>query len=399
MFAYRINVNKFLLTLAALLTSSVFAQSAQMDKPPVFIGFDGAHGQKTNTAPKAIESGIKVAIDEINAAGGVLNGRPLKLLKTDNKGVTARGKDNFVELAQNKDIVAVFGGKYSPISVETLPEAHRLKLPLISVWGSADQITDHAYKPSYSFRVSLKDSWGVEAMMKRISQKYKAKSVCAFLPNTAWGRSTDGVIKAKAAEFGLNFLVIRWYNWGDSSFKLPYKECQDGGGQALLFVGNEKEGAILFKEMAALPANQRLPVVSHWGVSGGLIHELVGSDLDKVQVDVIQTFTFIDNSRPKAKSLAEQVIRNNKLKSLNEIQSPVGVAQAYDATHLVALAVNKAQSADREKVRTALENLPEFSGAIRDYKPAFTKENHDALTSENVLFVNIKPNGMLVPAP
>jgi branched-chain amino acid transport system substrate-binding protein len=121
---------------------------AQNQKPPVWIGFDDAYGLKTNTSAIATEWGIKAALEEINAKGGVLNGRPLKLMTTDNKGISARGKDNFVQLAGTPDLVAVLTGKFSPISVEILPEAHRLKVPMISVWGSADPITDHDYKPS-----------------------------------------------------------------------------------------------------------------------------------------------------------------------------------------------------------------------------------------------------------
>jgi len=397
-YKYRGNeVKAIICVVLSVIACASHSQVTGSEQAPIYIGFDGAYGQKTNTAPQAIEAGMIVAINEINQAGGVLNGRPLKLIKTDNKGVTARGKDNFIELSQQKDIVAVLGGKYSPISVETLPEAHRLKLPLISVWGSADQITDHSYKPSYSFRVSLKDEWGVEAMIERIAKKYKAKNACAFFPSTSWGRSADNVIKSKSSAYGVNFSAIRWYNWGDSSFMQAYKECLDAGGQALMFVGNEKEGAILFKEIAAMPANKRLPIVSHWGVSGGAIHELVGNDLGKIQVDIIQTFSFINNNRPKAKYLAEQVKKNNKLESNADILSPVGVAQAYDAVHLLALAIQKAKSSNREQIRNALEELPEYKGAIRDYAPAFTKENHDALSKKNVIFVSIGRNGTLVP--
>lgn len=381
-----------------MLPSFIFAQGVQHNKAPVFIGFDGAYGQKTNTAPIAIEAGIQQAIKEINASGGVLNGRPLELIKSDNKGVSARGKDNFIDFSINKDLVAVLGGKYSPITVEMLPESHRLSIPLISVWGSADQITDNTYKPSYAFRVSLKDSWGVEAMMRRLSQKFKAKQVCAILPNTAWGRSADNVIKSKSHELGQKYPVIYWYNWGDSTFKLAYKECQGSKSEGILFVGNEKEGAILFKEIAQLPIKERLPVISHWGVSGGAIHELVGADLDKINFEAIQTFTFIDNSRPQAKKLGEQIIKTKGLRSVSEIQSPVGVAQAYDATHLIALAINKAKSTDGVKIRDALEALPNYQGAIRDYSPAFTKIRHDALTSNDVIFVRINSNGQLVPS-
>jgi branched-chain amino acid transport system substrate-binding protein len=183
------------LALVALMTliplSGGWAQAATLNAPanenapPVFLGFDGAYGQKTNTAATAIEFGLRQAIEDINAAGGVLGGRPVRLLTTDNKGITARGKDNFVDLAQQKDLVTVFGGKYSPVTVESLVDAHRLRLPIISVWGSADQITDHLETPSYSFRVSLKDSWGVAAMLNRIVTNLNASTACALLPNTA----------------------------------------------------------------------------------------------------------------------------------------------------------------------------------------------------------------------
>jgi branched-chain amino acid transport system substrate-binding protein len=116
-------------------------------REPVYIGFDGAYGVQTNTAPKAIERGIRAAMEEINARGGVLGGRPLQLLTTDNQGVSARARDNYLELAARPDVIAVLGGKFSPVIVETVPEAQRMQVPLVSVWGSADPITDNGHSP------------------------------------------------------------------------------------------------------------------------------------------------------------------------------------------------------------------------------------------------------------
>ena len=373
--------------------------AADPGRAPVLIGFDGAYGQKTNTAPIAIELGARAAIDEINRAGGVLGGRPLQLVTTDNKGVSARGRDNFVELASMKGMVAVMGGKYSPISVEVLPDAHRMKVPLISVWGSADAITDHGYQPSYSFRVSLKDEWGVEAMIRRMGQKYKATSACAFLPNTAWGRSAENVIRTRAGKFHLHFPVVRWYNWGDVTFSEAYQACLQGKAQALLFVGNEKEAAVLLRDMVHQPPAQRLPVVAHWGTVGGTLHELVGDALQQVTFDVIQTFTFVNNPRPQARRLADWIHRNSPYATDTAIPSPVGAAHAYDTVHLLALAVRQAKSADPVKVRDALEHLPAHAGAVRDYTPPFTRQRHDALGPQQLLFVRLTPQGVLLPVP
>ena len=375
-----------------------FAQNpAQAQPAPVWIGFDDAYGLKTNTSAIAIEWGIKAAMEEINANGGVLKGRPLKLMTTDNKGISARGKDNFVQLAGTKDLVAVLTGKFSPISVEILPEAHRLKVPLISVWGSADPITDHAHKPSYSFRVSLKDDWGVEAMMRRLATKYKVRQACAILPNTSWGRSAEKVIQEKSGRQTTQFAVVRWYNWGDASLKDHYKACLDSRTQGLMFVGNEKEGALLVKEMAAQTPAMRMPVVAHWGAVGGTLHEMVNEELSMVNIDFIQTFTFINNKRPRAVYLADWILKNQGLKSAHDIPSPVGAAHAYDTVHLLAQAIDKAQTTSPPKIRDALEKLPAFHGSVRHYPQPFTAQRHDALDKSQVLFVKLTPSGQLIP--
>lgn len=376
----------------------LWAQYAiQKNTAPIYLGFDGEYGQKTSTAAAAIEFGLRYAIEDINAAGGVLGGRPLELLTTDNKGITARGRDNFIDLAQKKDLVTVFGGKYSPITVESLKEAQRLRVPIISVWGSADQITESGDHPSYAFRVSLKDSWGVTAMLKRITTKLKVQSACALLPNTAWGRSSDAVIKSQASDLGLNIPLTHWYNWGDRSFEAAYSKCLVNEGRAILFVGNEQESAILIQEIARRPMRERLPVVAHWGAVGGILHELVREDLNAVRFEVIQTFTFVDNKRPLALRLARAALKESGLSNVADIPSPVGVAQAYDAARLVAMAIDLAQSTRGEDVRAALEKLPDFEGAIKKYAPAFTTTRHDALDVSSVIFIKITPGGALIP--
>lgn len=385
-----------LMGFASAFTTLCKAQTeTQPHMAPVWIGFDDAYSQKTNTTAMAIEWGIQAAMEEINKRGGVLEGRPLKLITTDNEGLSARGKDNFIALAKTQDLVAVLTGKYSPISVEMLPEAHRLQVPLVSVWGSADPITDHEYKPSYSFRVSLKDAWGVEAMIKRLSTRHAVRQACAILPNTAWGRSAEKVIYQKSAREKVSFTVIRWYNWGDLSLKDHYQDCLDAKTQGLLFVGNEKEGAILIKEMAAQTPSMRLPVVSHWGSVGGTLHDMVKVELPLVNVDFIQTFTFIHNKRPRAQYLAQWILKNKGVKTLHDIPSPGGAAHAYDTVHLIANALQLVQTTSPPQIRDALEKLPPFSGAVRHYAQAFTPQRHDALDKSQVLFVKLTPTGQL----
>ncbi len=370
---------------------------AAFSSEPVLIGLDEAYSISTNTAPKAIERGVRVAIAEINARGGVLGGRQLQLVTTDNQAVAARGKDNFIELAGRPGMTAVFGGKFSPVTVESVPEANRLKVPLVSVWGSADQITDGDPVFPFVFRLSLKDSWGVEALVQRARDSYKASRLCILLPNTAWGRSADKVLASRAQAMRVTLASVRWYNWGDSNFAEHMASCQQARAQALVMVANEREGALVLGEIAKLPPAQRLPVVAHWGITGGALHTLVSDALTKVDMQIIQTFTFIDNQRPAAQRLAAALMKEGALASVKDIPSPVGSAHAYDMTHLLALAITKAGSTRGDALRQALESLPPFEGAVRRYEPAFTPTRHDALTPREVLFVRMEQGGALVP--
>lgn len=75
----------------------------------------------------------------------------------------------------------------------------------------------------------------------------------------------------------------------------------------------------------------------------------------------------------------------------------VGTANAYDALHLVALAIEQAKSAEGAKVRDALEDLKtEYAGLIKTYRRPFTADQHDALTEKDYIMV-VWRGGKIVP--
>lgn len=384
---------KILYALAlSLISSSVYCAD------PVYIGFDGSYGQKSDTSANAIELGARIAIDEINARGGVLNGRLLELVPKDNQGLTMRGRDNYVALATQKDMIAVLGGKHSPVIVETIGDAQQMKVPYISVWGSANQITDTVTTDSYMYRLSLKDEWGVAALLDQaIKLSPSNPKVCVILPNTLWGRSGERVLREKASGGKAKLVSVNWYNWGDKAFARQLDACTANQATTIVMIANEAEGALIIKELANRPKTERLPVVAHWGITGGAFAEMTGEALNNVDLRVIQTFSFVDNTRPKAQALAKKAMAADNVQKADQITSPVGVAQAYDMVYLLASAVNTAKSTQGTAIRNALEKLPAQEGAIKRYAPPFTRTNHDALDSRQVLFARIKPDGSIIP--
>ena len=379
----------------ALLAALPGARAA--DRPPVLIGLDAEFGHSTSTSAQAVRQGMEIAIDEINRAGGVLHGRKLELVVRDNRSIPAMAVDNLKELAAMPELVGVFGAKFSPVLVEWLKPAHELGLPIFATWSSADQITDSAYQPGYSFRLSLKDEWAGPVFLRFAAERYGAKKVGVLLPNTSWGRSNKAAIAKASAASGVKVAAERWYNWGDSSLIEAYQDMVAAGAQAIILVANEVEGSVLVKEVAALPAARRLPIISHWGVTGGRFAEMTGAALDQVDLSVIQTFSFVDATSPAARRVLAALKTRYGVRDAASIISPVGIAHAYDLTHLLARAIDKAGSTDRARIRDALERLGPYDGLVRRYSRPFTATRHDALGPEQIFMARYSADDRLMP--
>ncbi len=385
-----------------MLRRSVFLLLALFSLPaspaaPVLVALDAEFGHSTSTSAQAIQQGIEIAIDEINRAGGVLGGRPLQLLTSDNRSIPAIALDNLREHARNPAVLAVFGGKFSPTYMELLPAAHEEGILLLDPWGSADGITDHHYRPSYTFRLSLKDAWAGPAFLRFAKEERKAVRVGLLLPNTAWGRSNQAAINHAASGLKMTIVGQHWYNWGDASLLAQYRSLRDAGAQAIVLVGNENEGSILVRELAALPAGERLPIISHWGVTGGDFARMSGEALHRVDFSVIQTFSFVGAQSPAARRVLAALKQRYGIESAEKVKSPVGVAHAYDLTHLLARAIGKAGSTERSKVRDALEQLGPYDGLVQHYQKPFTADRHDALAPTSVFMARYGTDDVLIP--
>lgn len=365
------------------------------DKPPILVGLDAEFGVPTSTSAQAVRLGMKIAMDEVNQQGGLLGGRKLTIVERDNRSVPARSIQNLRELAALPDLVAVFCGKYSPVVVEALPVIHELRLPLLDPWAAADPITDHTYRPSYTFRLSLKDSWAMDTILSSAIQR-GFRRIGFLAPNTEWGRSSLRASERYINRHkGISLADTRWYNWGDESLLRHYQQLRGSGAQALVLVANEREGAILVNEVASLPAGERLPIISHWGVTGGRFHQTAAKALAQIDFSVVQTYSFIGAHGPKAQAVLAAAKRLEGIESPRALSSPVGVAHAYDLTHILASAIERAGSTDRAAIRNALEQVRNHDGLIRRYAQPFSPTRHDALDAGQVFMARFAPDGAI----
>jgi branched-chain amino acid transport system substrate-binding protein len=383
------------LALAAL-AAALPADSARAAPPdlPVLIGLDAEFGRPTGTADDAIKQGILIAIDEVNAAGGVLGGRRLALVEKDNRSVPARAVQNTTELGANPAVVAMFCGRFSTAVLDTLDAVHAARLPLLDPWAAADKLVDNGRAPNYVFRLSLRDSWAVPAMLEHARSKgYKRLGV--LVADVAWGRANQALVEKLGVAQGFTIAGAESFRYGDGTVMTRYRALLAAKPDALVIVTSENEGVELVQGMAALPARKRLPLLSHWSITGSNFRALAGPALGKVDLAVVQTWSIRSGRAKKLDAVLASARRLFAVESASQIVSPVGLAHAYDLTHLLARAIEAAGSTDRAAIRDALERLGPYDGLIKYYAQPFTPTRHEALAPDDVFMARYASDGTL----
>ena len=375
------------------------SQTAAVDPTadPILIGLDADMSKGAAQSGEAIRRGLVLAIEEINARGGVLE-RPLSLVVRDHRGTPARGRDNIEDFAAMDGLVAVVGGIHTPVALAELEAIHRHGLPYLGPWAAGTPVVSNGYEPNFVFRVSVRDEHAggylVEAARNR-----GFKRLGLLLWRTGWGRSNEAAMHEALARQGLHPAAVAWFNTGEQNMSAQIDKLRAAGAEVIMLVANPVEGLIAIREIARRPEAERLPIISHWGITGGDFFAKAGDALSRVDLSFLQTFSFFDPPFPdRAARLYEAYCaRFGGCRSPADVISPVGTAHAYDLVQLLSQAVERAGTTDRAAIRKSLERLGRYEGLMRDYDPAFTLDRHDALDASDFRLCRFDENGAIVP--
>jgi branched-chain amino acid transport system substrate-binding protein len=372
------------LAIAAVLLSCAAGTAFAAD--PIKIGHVAALSGPSAQSGEAITRGLSLAIDEINAKGGLLGGRMLELVQRDDESSPPKGLIAARELISD-NIVAVFGGLDSPVSLAMLPVLNKEKHIYMGVWAAATAITHNGANPNYAFRVSAVDALVDVKLLKFAHQKFGSKKAGLMLLNNPWGQSNEkGLIAASKADPSIEIAGIEKYEPNDVDMVPQLQRLKGSGADSLILVANSQPGAHVMKSRARM--GWSVPVVSHWGISGGRFPELAGPTAG--EANFVQTYSFFGKQGPVGERvLAELEKKYPQVKGPEDIISPVGTANAYDAMHILALGIAQAGSTDGDAVRMALEDLKTpYQGLIKTYNRPFTPDNHDALGPDDYIMVH-----------
>ena len=186
---------------------------------------------------EAIVRGLSLAIDEINAKGGLL-GKKVELLVRDDESNPAKGVIAARELVQREKVAALFGGLDTPVSIAIVPFANQSKVPFMGVWAAGTPITRNGAAENYVFRVSAVDEMVDKALVDYAVKKYAAKKPGMILINNPWGESNEKGLKAALAAKNIPYAGIEKFETNDVDVVPQLTRLKEAGADVLFLVAN-----------------------------------------------------------------------------------------------------------------------------------------------------------------
>jgi len=384
-------MKRLLITLAL---AAVLPAAAQ---EPIKIGLVTALSGQSARAGEALTRGLQVAIDEINARGGVRignqSGRKLELVRRDDEATPAKGVIAARELYFKEKVAVLFGGLDSPVALAIVPIANENKLPFMDPWAAGTPITKNGAKDNYVFRVSAVDELVDKAMLQYAQKTFNARNCGMILVNNPWGESNEKGLRAALAEKGVKSAGMEKFEPNDIDVVPQLSRLKSAGADCLFLVGNVGPSSQVVKSLDRM--GWMPPIVSHWGPAGGRFTELAGPSAKNVHF--VQTYSFFGKqSAVGEKVLKALMAKYPDIKGPGDVTPAVGVANAYDAMMLTALAIQNAGSTDGPKVRDGYYKIDRYDGLIKTYTKPFSPQQHDALNENDYVWAQFIDN-QIVP--
>jgi branched-chain amino acid transport system substrate-binding protein len=356
---------------------------------PIKIGLVTALSGQSALAGEAITRGLQLAIDEINAAGGVLGGRTFELVRRDDEGNPAKGVVAARELIFREKVAVLVGGLDTPVSMAIVPLVNQEKVPFMGPWAAGTGITKNGANPNFAFRVSAVDELVDIGMLNYAQKTFKAAKPGLMLINNPWGQSNEAGLKAAMAAKGVTAAGIEKFEAADVDMVPQLTRLKAAGADAIFLVGNVGPSAQVVKSLDRM--GWKVPIVSHWGPAGGRFTELAGPS--GKDVHFVQTYSFFGKQSPQGEKLIKTLMaKYPAIKGPGDITPAVGVANAYDAMFLAAKAIAAAGSTDGDAVRQGFYKIERHEGLIKTYVKPFGPSDHDALTPDDYVWAQFIDN-------
>jgi branched-chain amino acid transport system substrate-binding protein len=293
-----------------------------------------------------IKNGYELAVDQINQAGGVSVGGkkiPIQLTVLDDASDPTQTVQRLETLNTDNKVVAYLGGFGSDLHAAAAGVAEKNKIPYIGVAFALQKVHEQGFKYLFSpFPKSPSLAVATFDMLDTLSPK--PNKVAIFAEKTDWGAELDSLWKEQAAKRGYSIVADEQYAPGSKDFSSIILPAKNAGAQVVLALPNPPDGLALIKQMKQVDFNPGVAIFIRaadglsWGTN-------LGKDGD-----------FVMNMPGWNPSLnftgVKEMVQAYQAKFGKPAEATSG--PAYAAVQILADAITRAGSLDRNKIRDAI---------------------------------------------
>jgi len=261
-------MNHSIRLLAAAFAIAVACPLAAQPKPVPIVGLVELSGTGA-TAGTNFNNGVKLAVKEINASGGIL-GRKIEYTANDTQSNPGVAKA-LAQKAVDDGAYVVMGPVFSGSFIVSMAETQRAEIPNFT-GGEAANITEKGNP--YVFRTSFTQSTAMPKLAKYIKDTVKAKSVAIMWVNNDFGKGgRDMMAKALEAQ-GIKVAADISTDPGQVDFSGAVLKAKQSGADALFVYTNEEESARALRELRKQGYDK--PIIGETTLTGQKVIELAG---------------------------------------------------------------------------------------------------------------------------
>ena len=305
---------------------------------------------KEATFGQSSHHGVVMALEEINAAGGVL-GKKLQLFSEDNQTKPGESATVAKKLISRDKVIALIGEVSSGRSLEVAPIAQAAHIPMIAPAATNPTVTE---KGNYIFRVCFIDPFQGTVMAKFAAGDLKAKRI-AIISSVSNAYSV-GLAKFFRETFTAGGGVIpveQKYSEGDKDFRAQLTAVKAANVDGVFVPGYYTESALITRQARDLGIK-----VPFFGGDGWVSDKLLEIGGDALNGCYYSTHFSPEDSAPAAQAFVK------KFKARWGQENPDAFAAlGYDAVYVLVDAIKRAGTTEEPALRDALAATKNFSGA------------------------------------
>ena len=303
----------------------------------------------------ATNNGIKIAVDEINAAGGVL-GKKIQYICYDEKGDATEAVNAYNKLVQNDEVVALVGDVTSTPTLAVAQQAIQDGLPMITATGTAEAITQTG---DNIFRACFTDPFQGELMANYASKKLNAKTA-AIIYNMAddYSLGLMETFEKTAKELGLKIVAKESYTTNDVDFKSQLTKIAAQKPDVFFVPVYAQDLALIAVQAQQIGIKAKMLGADGWD---GVLEKIDKSNVSALDGSFFSSQYSAESDDPALKKFLSTYKERNKTEA--NMFSVLG----YDAMKMMAQAITEAGSTDSQAIVEKLAAI-DYNGLTGNIK-------------------------------